>query len=125
MGENAIYREHIIDHYKKPRNFGALEQWTHHGKEINPVCGDNLEVFINTKNKKIADIKFRGKGCAISIAAMSLLTAHVRGKSIAEIQEIKKETVLNLLGIDLGVVRLKCGLLGLNALKKCMQKVQS
>lgn len=124
-GEHAIYREHIIDHYKNPRNFGILAQWTHHGKEVNPVCGDNLEVFVKLDQKKIADVRFRGKGCAISIAAMSLITDQIKGKAVNDVNKMNKEDVVGLLGINLGVVRLKCGLLGLNTLKKCMREVQS
>ncbi len=116
-----IYRENILDHFRNPRNFGKLQQYTLKEKETNPICGDEIEIFIHLKNETAADVKFFGRGCAISQAAASMLTEHVRGKPLEEIQKIQPEQVLEMLGIELGFVRKKCGLLCLKTLQKALK----
>ena len=113
-----IYQENILDHYKSPRNFGKIENPSVHHYEYNPLCGDEIEIFlIIDKNKKIADVKFQGHGCAISQASASMLTGHVKGKGIEELKNLTKENILNMLGIPISPVRLKCALLSLDTLK--------
>lgn len=113
-----IYQENILDHFKNPRNFGRIENASVHHHEYNPLCGDRIEMFLVIgKDKKIVDVKFSGHGCAISQASASMLTEHIKGKPIGEIERLTKEKVLELLGIPLSPVRLKCALLSLDTLK--------
>jgi len=115
---DQIYQENILDHYKSPRNHGKIENPSVHHHEYNPLCGDEIEMFlIIDKDKKSADVKFQGHGCAISQASASMLTEDVKGKSIDELKKLTKETILNMLGIPISPVRLKCALLPLDTLK--------
>ena len=115
---DIMYQENILDHYKNPRNFGKIENASVHHQEKNPLCGDEMELYlIIDKNKKVVDIKFHGRGCAISQASASLLTEHIKGKSLHEIEKLKKDDILEMLGIPISPVRLKCALLSLDTLK--------
>lgn len=117
----SIYQEVILDHYRNPRNFGPLESFTHVSNKDNPLCGDKIEIAIRVDNNIIKDIKFNGSGCAISIAASSILTEKVKGKSIQDLRKIDKSYILDELGIELSPNRLKCALLPLEVLNKlCM-----
>ncbi len=120
IGEDNIYRENILDHYKHPRNFGVTEGASATHKEINHACGDEIRVFVHINNNKITDITFTGKGCAISIASASMLTQHIKGKTIEDARAMKDEDMMRLLGIQLGIVRKKCGTLALKILHKCV-----
>ncbi|MBI2542128.1 SUF system NifU family Fe-S cluster assembly protein [Candidatus Woesearchaeota archaeon] len=114
----TMYQEQILDHFKNPRNFGRIENASVHHHEYNPLCGDQIEMFlVIDKNKNITEVKFSGHGCAISQASASMLTEQIKGKSIEEIEKLTKEKVLELLGIPLSPVRLKCALLSLDTLK--------
>jgi nitrogen fixation protein NifU and related proteins len=120
--EQEIYRENILDHYKHPHNAGVLESCSFSHKEFNPLCGDEVTMFINVNGDgRVDEVKFSGKGCAISIASASLLTDHIKQKSVEEIKEFGKKDVENLLGIPLSVVRIKCALLPLKTLHKGME----
>jgi nitrogen fixation NifU-like protein len=112
-----MYQENILDHYKSPRNFGRLAGATVHHHEHNPLCGDEIEMFLVIKDNKIADVMFNGHGCAISQASASMLTEQIKGKSIEELKKITKESILEMLGIPISPVRLKCALLSLDTLK--------
>lgn len=112
-----LYRENILDHYKHPRNFGELPQATIVQEEHNPLCGDQLTMYLLVEDEQIKDVRFRGKGCAISQAAASMLTETLVGKTTDEAKSVTKEDVLDLLGIPIGPVRLKCALLSLKTLK--------
>lgn len=120
VGEDSIYRENILDHYKHPHNFGTLTKPTNKKREVNPVCGDEIEISLTLDNDAIKDIRFTGKGCAISIAATSMLTDAVRGKKQREVQQLTPSDTTNLLGIALGPVRIKCGTLGLRTLQEAL-----
>ena len=116
-----MYQENILDHFKNPRNFGKIENASVHHHEYNPLCGDEIEMdLVIDKNKKIADVKFSGHGCAISQASASMLTEQVKGKHIEEIEKLTKESILEMLGIPISPVRLKCALLSLDTLKNSM-----
>lgn len=122
-----LYREHILDHFKNPRNFGELANCTIRHKEYNPLCGDEIEMMLvideqQGNEKKIAEIRFQGQGCAISMAAASLLSEYVKGKSIADIKNLQPEEMLALLGIQVGVVRRKCALLALKTVHKALEE---
>jgi nitrogen fixation NifU-like protein len=118
-----IYSEFILELYKNPLNFGKIENPDLHGIAYNSLCGDRIELFIKLENGKISDIKHTGTGCAISQVSASLLTEHLKGKSIEEAKNIKKENVLDLIRIDLSKnpSRMKCALLSLEALKKAIK----
>ncbi len=115
-----FYREHILDHYRNPRNFGHLDAPTITFADRNPLCGDEvcIELLVDD-NERVLDIRFSGKGCAISQAATSMLTESMRGHSLSEIAQWPKEHVLDELGVGMGITpaRIKCALLGLKAVK--------
>ena len=113
----SIYRQLIIDNYKNPMNKGELDNPDLSAENSNPLCGDKIKIEIKLNKNKIVDIKFSGVGCAISQASASMLTEEVKGKSIKEIIELKKEIVNELLGIELSAARIECGLLPLKVLK--------
>lgn len=112
-----IYKDIILDYYRNPRNFGDLPEPDVRAKDSNPLCGDIIEMQLKIKDGKVDDVRFKGKGCAISQASASMLTEVVKGKTLDEIKALGKPDVLNLLGIDPGPTRIKCALLGLKVLK--------
>lgn len=120
VGE-GIYRENILDHFKNPKNFGELEGASVKHREVNPLCGDEIEMQLKIKNEQIEDVKFNGKGCAISQSAASMLTQKIKGKNLKEINKIQREDIVEMLNIDIGPVRTKCAVLSLVALRNCLQ----
>ena len=118
-----FYRLNIIDHYKHPRNFGKIKSSNKSSAIENPSCGDSIEMDIVVKDNKIADIKFRGQGCALAIASASLLTEHVKGKSIGLIHKMNFLSMKKLLGIDVNNAREKCVMLSLEVLKEALGKI--
>lgn len=117
-----MYIQEIIDLYKNPNNFGSLKNPTHYYKEFNALCGDEIEVFLIIENNKVKDIKFEGKGCAISIASASLLTESIKNKNIEEIKKMNFGDVKKLLGIDIMYTRVKCATLALEAVKRALEE---
>jgi nitrogen fixation protein NifU and related proteins len=115
---DQLYREQILDHYKRPQNFGRLDQFDLEFEDSNPFCGDEQHVWIRLgPDGRVSEIAFEGKGCAISTAATSLLSEELAGKTREELLELPKEFVLDLLGIDISATRMKCALLGLKVVK--------
>ncbi len=112
-----MYMEHILDHYRHPRNYGHLEDPDVAYEDANPLCGDRIGIELKVEDGRIADIRFHGEGCAISQASASILTELVKGKSLEEVRQMTKEDLLEALGIPLSPVRLKCALLSLKVLK--------
>jgi nitrogen fixation NifU-like protein len=112
-----IYKDIILDYYRNPRNFGDLPNADVRAKDSNPLCGDIIEMQLKITDGKVDDVRFKGKGCAISQASASMLTEVVKGKTLDEIKNMGKTDVLNLLGIDPGPTRIKCALLGLKVVK--------
>ena len=118
MSSADIYREIILDYYRNPRNFGKIEHPDISQRDSNPLCGDELEMHINIKENKVSDVKFTGKGCAISQASASMLTELIMGKDFEYVKKLTKEEILENLGLpDLGPARIKCALLSLKVLK--------
>ncbi len=113
-----MYREVILDHYKNPRNFGTLDPADISYEDDNPLCGDKIRIDLRVdENNRIKEVAFSGHGCAISQASASMLTEEILGKTLDEVKQFGKEQILELLGIELGPVRLKCALLSLKVLK--------
>jgi nitrogen fixation NifU-like protein len=112
-----IYKDIILDYYRNPRNFGDLPNADVRAKDSNPLCGDIIEMQLKITDGKVDDVRFKGKGCAISQASASMLTEVVKGMTLDEIKNMGKTDVLNLLGIDPGPTRIKCALLGLKVVK--------
>ena len=116
VGE-GMYRENIIDHYKHPHNHGTVGNADIRQTENNPLCGDVVTVSLKLNDGKVKDIKFEGRRYAISQAATSMLTDDIKGKTLEEIKKISREDVVNMLGIEIGLVRTKCATLGLVAVR--------
>jgi nitrogen fixation protein NifU and related proteins len=115
---DELYRDQILEHYKRPHNFGRLEEPDLEFEDNNPFCGDEQHVTIQLDREgRVADVAFEGKGCAISTAATSLLTDELRGMTREELVRLPKETVLDLLGIEISATRMKCAMLGLKVVK--------
>jgi nitrogen fixation NifU-like protein len=118
MGEwDELYREEILDHYKHPRHRGTLEKPDITHEDANPLCGDQLRIDLEVEDGRIAQIRHSGHGCAISQAAASMLCERMAGRPLAEVRDLTRDDVLEMLGIELGPVRLKCALLALKTLK--------
>lgn len=116
----SIYQEIILEHATHPRNVGSIPNPTKTVMVHNPLCGDKIEMDIILDKNKVADVRFNGKGCAISKASASLLTEYAKGKTKQELNKMAKIDMIKLLGIDFGPNRLKCALLSLEALKKLL-----
>lgn len=115
---NDFYRELILDHYKHPRHRGTLEPNDFSFEDSNPLCGDQVRIDVRLDDEqRVKEVAFTGRGCAISQASASLLTEAIVGKPLAEVKALTSTDVLDLLGIDLTPVRLKCALLSLKVLK--------
>ena len=113
-----LYREVIIEHYKNPSYRGHLDPHDIQFEDNNPLCGDHIEITIQTaEDGTVKDARFDGHGCAISQASADLLIESIIGKPLEEVKKFNKQDILDLLGIDLGPVRLKCALLSLKVLK--------
>ena len=113
-----LYREVIIEHYKHPSYRGHLDPHDVQFADSNPLCGDHIEITLRTDDRgHVADARFDGRGCAISQASADLLMESIIGKPIEEIKQLNRQDILDMLGIDLGPVRLKCALLSLKVLK--------
>jgi len=115
-----FYRENILDHYKNPRNAGHLEHPTTTADGVNPLCGDELSVELEIEGDTVQDVRFNGRGCAISQAAASMISDVVKGKTVTEVRALGSEDVLEELGIPLSPIRLKCALLSVNVLRVAM-----
>ena len=115
--DDQFYREYILDHYKNPRNFGRLEAADISHEEENPLCGDVVGIDLKVEDGNIADVRFHGRGCAISQASASLLTERLKGMSLEDAKQIGKADVLDELGIEISPARIKCALLSLKVLK--------
>ena len=115
---DELYRDQILEHYKRPHNFGRLAEPDLEFEDSNPFCGDEQHVTIRLDGEgKVAEVAFEGEGCAISTAATSLLTDELVGMSREQILKLPKELVLDLLGIEISATRMKCALLGLKVVK--------
>ena len=119
-----LYREFILDHYKNPRGRGTIEDADAQAEGMNPLCGDEVSISVafGDDGDTIEDVRFEGRGCAISQASTSMLMELVRGRRASEVAAMPKDELLEQVGIPLGPVRLKCALLGLATLKVAIYK---
>lgn len=113
-----FYRDFILDHYRNPRNFGTLDAATASAEDLNPLCGDQIRMDLRVNDRGVVeDIRFSGKGCAISQASASMLTEEVKGMKLEDVAKLGKEIVLDNVGIGISPTRMKCATLGLRVLK--------
>jgi nitrogen fixation protein NifU and related proteins len=112
-----LYRENILDHYRYPRNKGHLDNPDIHYHDVNPFCGDEITLELKVEDDRIVDVAFEGKGCAISQASASMLTEEIVGMTLDEVKTLDKDFIVEMLGIEIGPVRMKCALLSLKVLK--------
>lgn len=115
-----IYQDIILDHYHHPHNQGKLKKSDKSVQVNNPLCGDRIEMSINFEKNKIKEIKFNGEGCVISTASSSMLTDFAKNKTKEELKKLDSKFIIKLLGIDLGMNRIKCAVLPLEALQKLL-----
>jgi nitrogen fixation NifU-like protein len=118
-----LYREHILDHYRHPRNQGTLEGADISCERDNPVCGDVVRLDIRLSGGRVSEVRFSGRGCVISMASASMLTEAILGKTVEELRALQDEDVFRMLGITLGPVRAKCGLLPLRVLQEGLTRM--
>jgi nitrogen fixation NifU-like protein len=112
-----LYRDYILEHYKRPKNFGELEPHDFEALEHNPLCGDELGVHIVVEEDRIADLRFHGHGCAISQASASIASEELKGMTLEEVGKLDANWMIDLLGIDVSATRRKCALLNLKVVR--------
>lgn len=116
MAMEDIYRQYILEHYRDPRNHGRLDHPDIHAADTNPLCGDRIELDLQTADGRVTDVRFSGRGCAISQAAASMLTERIEGASLDELRALKPADILEMLGVEIGPARQRCALLSLRVL---------
>jgi nitrogen fixation NifU-like protein len=114
---DELYRENILEHYQRPRNRGTLEHPDVTFEDANPLCGDRIRMDFAIRDGRIAEVRFSGHGCAISQASASMLCERIEGQPLEEVKKVSRDDVLEMIGIELGPVRLKCALLALKTMK--------
>ena len=121
-----MYREVILDHYKNPRGHGVMEEADAEAEGQNPLCGDEVSIYVafGDDGETIDEVKFSGRGCAISQAATSMLTEMVQGRAASEVALLDKDELPEEIGIPLTPVRLKCAMLGLTTLKIALHRAK-
>ena len=123
-GFDDLYRENILDHYRNPRNHGRIEDAAATAEGMNPLCGDEVTITVafGDDGETIEDVRFEGRGCAISQASTSMLTELIKGRKAADVLDFERDELLEEVGIPLTPVRLKCAILGLHTLKVALGK---
>ncbi len=121
---DSLYREVILDHYRNPRNKGTLDPADYSYEDTNPLCGDEVRIDLRVEGDRVADVKFTGRGCAVSQASASILTEMVQGQPLDEVKALTKDDLLEELGIPVSPARMKCALLGLKVLKAGLYGVE-
>jgi nitrogen fixation NifU-like protein len=123
---DQLYREVILDHYKNPRGHGVIDDADAQADGLNPLCGDEISIYVafGDDGETIDDVKFSGRGCAISQAATSMLVDMAKGRKAEELAQMPKDELLEEIGIPLTPIRLKCALLGLGVLKVALHRAK-
>ncbi len=116
-----LYRDYILEHYRKPHNFGIIEQPDARYEGANPLCGDRITIMLGIADGIVRDVAFTGRGCAISQASASLLTDEIKGKPVDLVAKLTPDDVLDLLGIEISPARLKCALLSLDTVSHALE----
>ncbi len=116
----SLYQEIILEHYRHPKNYGQVKNPSKKIRVYNPLCGDELMMTIKFTSNRISEMKFEGRGCAISQASASMLTEYAKGKTKEQLQKLDRKFMIKLLGVELGPNRIKCALLSLEALQKLL-----
>lgn len=114
---DSIYKEEIIDHYKNPRNYGHIDSPNIHVEANNPLCGDKLAMDLLVRDGVVEDVRFSGKGCAISQASASMLTEDMLGARLEDLARTTRQDILDNLGIEVSYARIKCAMLSLGLLR--------
>jgi nitrogen fixation NifU-like protein len=120
-----LYRDYILEHYRRPHNFGPLEQPSVTREGANPLCGDRITLQLGVKDGVVESVGFTGRGCAISQASASLLTDEIKGKTLQQVAEFGADDLLDLLGIDISPARLKCAMLSHETLRGALSEIES
>ena len=115
-----LYRDYILEHYRRPHNFGVIDAPTATYEGANPLCGDRITMQLAVANGIVERVGFTGRGCAISQASASLLTDEIKGKPLAEVSQLRVDDVLDLLGIEISPARLKCATLSLDTVQHAL-----
>ena len=115
-----IYQQQIIEHYKNPHNKKVLLSPTFQARQVNSLCGDEIEVFLITNGESITDIGFTGQGCAISQASASMFTDYIKGKTLKEVRELPETIIYDLLGFTLTPARQRCALLAFQTVQQAL-----
>ncbi len=118
-----LYRENILDHYRSPRNAGHLDHPSATAEGVNPLCGDELSIELSVEDGVVSEVRYNGRGCAISQAAASMLSETIKGRRVDELSAIGKDDVLDELGIPLTPIRLKCAMLSVGVLKVALNNL--
>ena len=113
---DSLYKEIVLDHYKNPHNFGTLDPADYTAEDSNPLCGDQIRMDLRVEDGTVTDVKFTGRGCAVSVASASILTDMVMGRPLDKVRQISKEDLLDEIGIPVSPARMKCATLGLTVL---------
>lgn len=116
-----LYRDYILEHYRRPHNFGVLDGATLSQEGANPLCGDRITLQLRVRDGVIDGVGFTGRGCAISQASASLLTDEIKGKDVAAASAMGAESVLDMLGIEISPARMKCAMLSLETLHGALE----
>ncbi|MDQ6643072.1 MAG: SUF system NifU family Fe-S cluster assembly protein [Chloroflexota bacterium] len=114
------YRDYILDHYRNPRNYGKLENANAHAEDSNPLCGDQLGIDLVVEGDQVTQVRFKGRGCAISQASASMLSEMIEGKTVEEVTQLGKDDILDALGIPISPARTKCAFLCLRVLHRSL-----
>ncbi len=119
-----LYRDYILEHYRRPHNFGVLESPSATFEGANPLCGDRITMQLGIRDGKVAEVAFTGRGCAISQASASLLTDEVKGMTVEQAAAFRADDLLDLLGIEISPARLKCAMLSLDTLEHALGELE-
>ena len=120
-----MYQDNILDHYENPSHQGTLEHPTFEIRDLNPLCGDEVRIQARLDDEsRLVAVRFEGKGCVISLAAASMLMEEVEGKTLDEVKKMGRQAMLDLLGVPLTMMRVKCAMLPLRALEKAIHRYE-
>ena len=118
-----LYRDYILEHYRRPHNFGVIEGATASFEGSNPLCGDRITLQVRVRDGKLETVGFTGRGCAISQASASLLTDEIKGKPLTDVAAFRADELLDLLGVEISPARLKCAMLSHETLRHVLDEL--